>query len=308
MAKSLQITLMMGGHSAEREVSLSSGAAVRSALQNLGHQVYSANDIAQLQNIAAELIEQGQNVDVVFNLLHGADGEDGLLAAWLQQQGHAFTGCSHSAAVLSWDKNITKMIAEQVGVLTPRGQCVERQQDVLIDGDGPWIVKPADEGSSVGLCKVNQPEQLPQAVEQALKHSDRILIEQFIAGMECTVGMVDGVILPVVGIQPAGELYDYQAKYQSDQTRYDCPPQLPTDCLQALQQDALRVFKALRLESWGRADFIVDQQGKRWFLEINTTPGMTESSLVPKAAAAHGWSFEQLVGKILATANKRVNP
>lgn len=300
-----KVALLMGGYSAEREVSLSSGAAVRQALQNLGHSVYSANDIAQLQKVESELLEQGQSIDLVFNLLHGADGEDGLLAAWLQQQGYAFTGCSHLSAVLSWDKDLAKMVIAQAGVATPQSQCVEAGQKIAVNGNGPWIVKPADEGSSVGLFKVNHAAELPQVVNQALINSNRVLIEQYIAGMECTVGMVDQVILPAVSIQPAGELYDYQAKYKSTQTRYHCPPKLPADCLQKLQQDAARVFKALRMESWGRADFIVDQQGRRWFLEVNTTPGMTENSLVPKAAAVHGWSFDDLVAAILSTAHRR---
>lgn len=305
MAEGLRVVLMMGGHSAERAVSLNSGAAVGTALRNLGHSVYPADDIVQLQKIESELLKQGQNIDVVFNLLHGADGEDGLLSAWLQQQGYAFTGCSHLSAALSWDKDLAKMVVEKAGVSTPYSQCVESGQAITVSGNGPWIVKPADEGSSVGLFKVNQTADLPQAVNQALTHGNRVLIEQFIVGMECTVGMVDGLMLPTVGIQPAGELYDYQAKYQSTQTRYHCPPKLPEEWLQKLQQDAARVFKALRMESWGRADFIVDQQGKGWFLEINTTPGMTENSLVPKAAAAYGWSFDDLVSKILSTANKR---
>lgn len=295
MQADLKVVLMMGGHSAEREVSLRSGEAVKAALLSLGHQVTCVNDTEELKALT-------QEIDVVFNILHGADGEDGQLAAWLNREGLRYTGCDHLAGALSWYKDKAKVLVSNAGVLTPQAQCIRQLEDLAVQSEGPWIVKPAGEGSSVGLYKANDSTQLKQAVEAALLVADMVLVEDFIDGTECTVGIVDGEVMPVVAIVPEGELYDYEAKYQSGQTQYLCPPPFDLAWQAGLQEDAIKVFNALSLSGWGRVDFIVDDQGRRWFLEANTTPGMTQTSLLPKAAAIHGWSFETLVGKILATA------
>lgn len=295
MNNNMHIALMMGGHSAEREVSLNSGAAVKRALEALGHTVYPVDDCQALKALH-------QPVDVVFNLLHGADGEDGQLAAWLQQEGYLYTGCDHLAGALSWYKDKAKILVAAAGVRTPNAQCIQKIEELDISSEGPWIVKPAGEGSSVGLYKANNSAELKQAVTEALQLSDMLLVEDYIDGVECTVGVVDGEVMPVVSIVPNGELYDYQAKYQSQNTQYHCPPTFDVSWQKALQQDAIRVFNALSLSGWGRVDFIVDAQGRRWFLEANTTPGMTETSLLPKAAAVYGWDFTTLVQHILQTA------
>lgn len=295
MNKCMHIALMMGGHSAEREVSLNSGAAVKQALETLGHVVYPVDDCQALKALQ-------QPVDVVFNLLHGADGEDGQLAAWLQQEGYLYTGCDHLAGALSWYKDKAKILVSAAGVRTPNAQCIQKIEELEISSEGPWIVKPAGEGSSVGLFKANNSAELKQAVTEALQLSDMLLVEDYIDGVECTVGVVDGEVMPVVSIVPNGELYDYQAKYQSQNTQYHCPPTFDVRWQKDLQQDAIKVFNALSLSGWGRVDFIVDEQGGRWFLEANTTPGMTETSLLPKAAAVHGWDFTTLVQRILQTA------
>ncbi len=295
MNNNMHVALMMGGHSAEREVSLRSGEAVKEALLSHGHQVTTVNDTEALKQL-------DQPVDVVFNILHGADGEDGQLAAWLNREGYRYTGCDHLAGALSWYKDKAKVLVADAGVLTPQAQCVRHVDDLAVQSEGPWIVKPAGEGSSVGLYKANDSEQLKQAVVAALSVADMVLVEDYIDGTECTVGIVDGVVMPVVAIVPEGELYDYQAKYQSQQTQYLCPPPFEAAWQDGLKEDAIKVFNALSLSGWGRVDFIVDDQGRRWFLEANTTPGMTKTSLLPKAAAVHGWSFEVLVDKILGTA------
>ncbi|WP_154223840.1 D-alanine--D-alanine ligase family protein [Marinicella rhabdoformis] len=293
--KTLNVALMRGGHTAEREVSLNSGAAVQQALETLGHVVFPVDDIAVLKALH-------EKVDVVFNLLHGADGEDGQLAAWLNQEGYAYTGCDHLAGALSWYKDKSKVLVAAEGVSTPNAQCISDVNDLAMTTDGPWIVKPAGEGSSVGLFKANNSAELLAAVEESLRLSKLILIEDYIEGVECTVGIVGGEVLPVVSIVPDGELYDYQAKYESKNTQYHCPPNFDRAWQKALQQDAIKVFNALSLSGWGRVDFIVDDQGRRWFLEANTTPGMTKTSLLPKAAAVHGWDFTTLVAKILNSA------
>ncbi|MCB1583436.1 MAG: D-alanine--D-alanine ligase [Xanthomonadales bacterium] len=291
----LNVAVLMGGYSAEREVSLNSGQAVSEALLNLGYHVTQVNDIKELQNIPK------QQVDAVFNILHGADGEDGQLAAWLNKQGYASTCCDYVGAAVSWHKDLAKVLVAKVGVKTPKSQLLSQVEDLVIIGDHSWIVKPACEGSSVGLFKAESPEQLKQAVAESLQASNEVLVETYIKGVECTVGIVNGEVLPVVSIKPASELYDYQAKYQSSSTEYQCPAALPEIWQKELQEDALKAYRAMHLSAWCRIDFIVDEQGNRWFLEANTTPGMTTSSLLPKAAKVHGWSFEQLVSQILAS-------
>lgn len=288
----LNVAVLMGGFSAEREVSLKSGAAVSAALEKLGHHVMQVNDIKELQAL-------NQTVDVVFNILHGADGEDGQLAAWLKQQGYASTSCDYVGACISWHKDLAKVLVEKVGVKTPKSQILKDVNELVVTSDDAWIVKPACEGSSVGLYKAETADQLKAAVTASLQETDEVLVETFIQGMECTVGIVDGEVLPVVSIKPASELYDYQAKYQSSSTQYQCPPDLPETLQKQLQEDALKAYSALHLSAWCRIDFIVDAQGNRWFLEANTTPGMTTTSLLPKAAKVHGWTFEQLVAQIL---------
>lgn len=292
------VALLMGGHSAEKEVSLNSGAAVQRALLELGHTVTVVHELNELKSLRPD------QVDVVFNIWHGAEGEDGQLAAWLSLEGYRSTCGDFTGACVSWHKDLAKTLVSAAGILTPKCQLLQRPEELLVDGDGPWIVKPATEGSSVGLYKANNTAELQQAVTAAFGVTDQVLVEDYIDGQECTVGLVGDVVLPVVSIEPASELYDYQAKYQSQSTQYHCPANFEPAWQQALQADAQTIYQALRINGWCRIDFIVDAQGRRWFLEANTTPGMTNTSLLPKAAAVHGWSFTQLVAAILATASK----
>ncbi len=297
-AQSKNVVLVMGGDSAEREVSLSSGRAVHQALIELGHRVTAADGFNALRKAL-----QADPQALVFNILHGSIGENGVLAGWLEAEGHAFTGTTQAGAVMSWYKDVAKLQAQSLGLLTPPGQCVADIKELQpLDPPGPWIVKPADEGSSVDLFLLDAPEQVQAEVARLTQSGRRVLIEQCIRGMECTVGLVNGQVLPVVRIEPAGELYDYEAKYNSQSTRYHCPSGLDAEVELGLQEDAQHIFSGLKLTGWGRVDFIVDAQGRRWFLEANTTPGMTATSLVPKAAQQHGWTFKQLVAEILATA------
>ncbi|MCX7553885.1 D-alanine--D-alanine ligase [Marinicella sp. S1101] len=293
--RSLNVMLLQGGQSAEREVSLNSGAAVHQALLALGHQVTVVDGFSALKKQQAE-------VDVVFNMLHGADGEDGQLAAWLNLEGYVSTCCDFAATSVTWHKDQAKAIVAEAGLLTPKAQLLKHHDDLKIVGDGPWIVKPATEGSSVGLYKANDAQALKQAVNEAFHTADELLVEAFIDGVECTVGIVGNDVLPVVSINPASELYDYHAKYMSQSTEYHCPADFSLEWQEALQQDAKLAYETLKIKGWCRVDFIIDNQGRRWFLEVNTTPGMTNNSLLPKAAAVHGWSFVDLVARILATA------
>ncbi len=300
--QSLNVALLMGGRSAERDISLQSGAAVNSALETLGHRVHKADGIKGLKQI------NKKDIDVVFNVLHGADGEDGQLAAWLNLEGYQSTCVDFAAANLSWHKDHAKTLVAKKGVLTPGSQLLKNHCDfnpecISISKSGPWIVKPATEGSSVGLFKANNHSELEDAVNSAFDVADQVLIEDYIEGIECTVGVVGDVVLPVVSIVPASGLYDYHAKYQSTNTQYHCPANFDEQWQLALQQDAQQACEALDINGWCRVDFIVDDKGRRWFLEINTTPGMTNNSLLPKAAAIYGWDFNALVAQILAIAN-----
>ncbi len=290
------VLLVQGGQSAEREVSVHSGAAVYQALIELGHEVTVVDGFEGIK------VYDADNIDVVFNILHGADGEDGKLAAWLDLEGYTSTCCDFAGSSASWHKDQAKVIVAAAGLKTPSSQLLKQANDLQVNGTGPWIVKPATEGSSVGLFKANDESELKQAVQDAFKVADELLVERFIDGVECTVGIVGDVVLPVVSIEPASELYDYQAKYQSDATQYHCPAGFDESWQVRLQKDAQIAYQSLNINGWCRVDFIIDKHGQPWFLEVNTTPGMTNNSLLPKAAAVHGWSFNKLVAEILATA------
>lgn len=294
--KNKKVAVVMGGVSAEREVSLRSGSAVVKALNNAGVNAFAVDGVTELMKL------DRNNVDAVFNILHGEAGENGQLAGLLSCLDVRFTGCDTQGAVLSWNKNTAKIIVADSGIKTPESQMLTDSSQLSIRGNGPWIIKPTEEGSSVGLYYAENESELKQYTEKALQTVESILVEQFIKGTEGTVSIVQNRVLPVIKIVPKVGLYDYQAKYQSTETQYFCPSGFEQELETGLKEDAMTVFKCLGLKGWGRVDFIVDEEGNRWFLEANTTPGMTETSLVPKAAAAVGWSFEELVLRILSTA------
>ena len=292
------IAVIMGGLSAEREVSLNSGIAVIEALKNAKINTIAFDGVKQLLN------SDFSQIDAVFNILHGESGENGELAALLSCLKIPFTGSHQKGAVLSWNKDIAKRLVADIGIKTPKSQTIKKLSELSNLEKGPWIVKPTQEGSSVGLYFADTKEQLFKVIELALEKVESILVEQFIKGQECTVAIVNDIVLPVIRIKPQVGLYDYEAKYQSQQTEYYCPSGFDKETENKLMKEALNAFIALDLFGWARIDFIVDKDGNRWFLEANTTPGMTATSLVPKAAKAHGWSFDELVLKILTSADR----
>lgn len=297
----MNIGVIMGGKSAEREVSLRSGNAVVKALK-----ANNINAIA-IDGVDELLKSNPKEFDAIFNILHGEAGENGELAGLLSSLGVNYTGCDVNGAVLSWNKDIAKTIALEKGIKTPQAQLLTKISDLNITDSGPWIVKPTKEGSSVGLYFVDNKAELETAVQKALESVGSILVETFVKGTECTVAIIKGNALPVVTIEPEVGLYDYKAKYESKATQYFCPSGFDAKQEQALKEDAVLVYKALGLKGWARVDFIVDDNGTRWFLEANTTPGMTETSLVPKAAKAIDWNFNELVKQILSTAFEEDN-
>jgi len=294
--KNLHIAVILGGESAERNVSLRSGKAVIQAIKSRG---LNATPIDGLKQLLTTNLGQ---FDAVFNILHGGAGENGDLAGLLSSQEIRYTGCDATGAVLSWHKDVAKTLVSKMGLKTPASQTLFNADDLKVNSQGPWIVKPTQEGSSVGLYFVKNKKELKETVVKALKEVDSILVEQFIQGEECTVSIIKNQVLPVIRIKPAVGLYDYEAKYRNNTTEYFCPSGFDKDLEQALKNDALIAFKTLLLKGWARVDFIVDKKGNRWFLEANTTPGMTETSLVPKAAQAINWEFDELVMQILSSA------
>ncbi|EHB90124.1 D-alanine--D-alanine ligase [Aggregatibacter aphrophilus] len=304
MSKTLKqekIAVLLGGTSAEREVSLNSGNAVLVALRKQG---YDAHPIDPKTFPVATLKEQG--FDRVFNILHGRGGEDGTMQGLLEQIGLPHTGCGVMASALTMDKMRTKMLWKAFGLPVAEMEIVTKENRVNLNPMAvvkklglPLMVKPSLEGSSVGLTKVKAVEELESAVDFALKFDRTVLIEEWLAGDEFTVPVLDGEVLPSIKIVPEGEFYDYDAKYISDNTQYFCPAGLTEEREQELRRLVKQAYDVVGCRGWSRIDVMADAEGKFRLVEVNTNPGMTSHSLFPKSAATVGYSFEQLVEKIL---------
>lgn len=293
------VALVVGGDSAEREISLRGGRAVAAALESLGVE-FSVVDGPRrlLEQVAAG------HFDRVFNLLHGRGGEDGALQGALRLYGVPVTGSGVLGSALTMDKEQTKRVWTACGLPTPGWRVVEHSQstgEVIASLGLPLFVKPAREGSSIGMSRVSAPDQLEPAVERALAHDRRVLIEQLIVGREFTAAVLAGRVLPLIELKPGREFYDYEAKYESGDTVYCCPCELSAEREADLARLCLEAFEVVGTSGWGRVDFLLDAQQRPWLLEVNTTPGMTEKSLVPMAARAAGIEFEELVWQILNT-------
>lgn len=299
--KQQKIAVLMGGTSAEREISLQSGQAVLNALLNQG---FNAHAIDPKHFPVATLKEQG--FDRVFNILHGRGGEDGSMQGLLEQIGIPYTGCRVMASALTMDKMRTKMLWKAFGLPVADMVVVTREtvsqlnaQEVVAKLGLPLMVKPSLEGSSVGLTKVDKVEDLDAAVQTALKFDNTILIEEWLDGEEFTVPVLGNDVLPAVKIVPEGEFYDYDAKYLSDNTQYFCPAGLTDEKEHEIRQLAKRAFDVVGCYGWSRIDIMTDAKGNFRLVEVNTNPGMTSHSLFPKSAATIGYNFEQLVVNIL---------
>ncbi|SDY18978.1 D-alanine--D-alanine ligase [Nitrosomonas sp. Nm58] len=293
-----KVAVLLGGRSAEREISLKSGEAVLSALLRKG---VDAHPFDPARYPMEALLQQGFNR--AFIALHGRFGEDGSVQGALELMGLPYTGSGILASALAMDKWRTKLIWEAVGISTPRYVIIDAQSDfdeVADYLDLPLIIKPAREGSTIGLSKINAKKDFSDAYQLAAQHDSIVLAEQFIAGKELTAAILGETPLPLVHIEVAGELYDYHAKYLANNTRYFCPSGLPDELSHQLQAQALQAHKILGCEGWSRVDLILDKNDQPYFLEANTSPGMTDHSLVPMAAKVAGISFEDLVVKILA--------
>lgn len=298
-----KVAVLMGGSSGEREVSLKSGGAVLTALLAQGVE-------AQAFDPREQPLHDLESYDRVFINLHGRLGEDGCIQGALEMLQIPYTGSGVMASAIGMDKWRTKLLWRATNVVTPDFELVTADSDfAAIEAKLglPLFVKPANEGSSIGISKVKTTGGLKAAYALAAKADPLVIAEQFVGGGEYTVGIIsdgkDGFrALPIIRIVPKNEFYDFEAKYLRDDTEYLCPCGLSVEKEAQIQREALLAFRAVGCKGWGRVDFLMDEAGNHYFLEVNTSPGMTDHSLVPMAAKAAGISFEALVIKILSSA------
>lgn len=299
-----KVAVLMGGNSGEREVSLKSGGAVLAALQAQGVDAHAFDP-------REKPLHDLEVFDRVFINLHGRFGEDGCIQGALEMLQIPYTGSGVMASALGMDKWRTKLLWRATNVATPDFALVTATSDfAAIEAKLglPLFVKPANEGSSLGISKVKESGGLAAAYQLAAEADPLVIAEAFVGGGEYTVGIIeDGEhgfkALPVIRIVPKNEFYDYEAKYLRDDTEYLCPCGLTAEKEAQIQQEALQAFNVIGCKGWGRVDFLMDEAGRHYFLEVNTSPGMTDHSLVPMAAKAAGISFNELVLKILDTAD-----
>lgn len=295
-----RVAVLMGGTAAEREVSLKSGKAVLQALQRQGV------DSVGIDVVDSTVLDQLRSggFDRVFIILHGRGGEDGVMQGALETLGLPYTGSGVLGSALGMDKVRTKQVWQSAGLPTPAFRVVSEVRDVLVAGEAlgfPLMVKPAHEGSSIGMSKVERAADLETAYHAAARYDSAVLLEAWVTGKEYTAGMLGEQALPLIRLETPRSFYDYEAKYRANDTKYHCPCGLPEADELALRMLAQRAFKAVGAHGWGRVDLMCDNDGKPYLIEVNTVPGMTDHSLVPMAARAADIEFDQLVLRILET-------
>ena len=297
-----KVAVLFGGTSAEREVSLNSGSRVLAALQRQGVD-------AQAFDPAERSLDELKGFDRVFIALHGRHGEDCTIQGALELMHIPYTGSGVMASAIGMDKWRTKLLWSSVGLAIPKFVLLNENSDFAAVEQQlglPLFVKPACEGSSIGISMVRQPGELRQAYLEAARHDSLVIAEEGVMGGEYTVAIIgegeNMQALPIIKIEPATEFYDYEAKYLRDDTQYRCPCGLPEARELELRAQALEAFRVLGCRGWGRVDFLMDEQGNAYFLEANTSPGMTDHSLVPMSARVAGISYDELVVRILALA------
>jgi len=296
-----KVAVLMGGRSAEREISLKSGSMVLAALKRKGVDAHAFDPREQgFEQLAAQRFQR------VFIALHGRFGEDGTVQGALEYLGIPYTGSGVMASALAMDKWRTKLAWLASGIPTPVYELLtadSKAVDVVARLELPLMVKPVHEGSSIGITRVDSVEKLDAAYELAAKLDDTVIAEQFIAGREITAAILGGEALPLIRIEAPQGNYDYHNKYFGNETQYHCPSGLAADLEARIQQQALAAFRIIGCQGWGRLDAMLDAENRPWFLEVNTIPGMTDHSLVPMAARERGVAFDDLVLRILETAH-----
>jgi len=293
-----KVAVLFGGTSAERAVSLNSGSRVLAALQGQGIDAHAFDP-------AEQPLDALKGYDRAFIALHGRHGEDGTIQGALEVMHIPYTGSGVLASALAMDKFRTKLMWQAAGLPVPAYAILTADADFAAVEQQlglPMFVKPAREGSSIGVTKVSTPGALKAAYEAAAEHDPLVIAEKGIMGGEYTVGIIGDEVLPIIKIEPATEWYDYEAKYNRDDTQYRCPCGLPEDQEMAIRKEALAAFRMLDGRGWGRVDFLMDEVGNHYFLEVNTAPGMTDHSLVPMAARQQGLDYPALVRRVLELA------
>lgn len=329
MNSQLTVALLVGGASPERQVSKSSSASIYKALLSLGHRVilidpaYGKNQPSSPEDFFGEkdlfpvdyknyiqAIESGniQEADTVFIGLHGKWGEDGTVQGMLELSGKPYTGSGILASALAMDKDMSVSLFQRNGVQTPEGFLIKKTDaedkhisEVILEKTGlPCVIKPNDQGSTVGLSIVHTVDEILPAFNECFRYSDGARVEKYITGRELAVGIIDDIVLPVLEIKPKHEIYDYECKYTSGMSEYIVPADIPEDIAHTIQNQAMLAFNALGCKGYGRADFRLSPDNQSYCMEMNTLPGMTSTSLVPKMAKAIGISFEQLIERIVS--------
>ena len=290
---SLKIAILMGGNSDERQVSLKTGEAVKMACIELG---YSFKTLI-LDNDFKIFYDDFKNVDIVFNALHGGIGENGQIQSWFERNKIKYTGSNSMSSKLCMDKSKSKEIVKKIGFDTPKWEILKDINDP-IKLKPPYVIKPNEQGSTVGITIVNNVNHTKKGLIHAFKYGDEIMIEEFIEGRELTVAVVRQKVYPIVEIQPKKKLYDYDCKYNDGMSNYICPSKIPVGLTREIKKSTLKIFNELKCNVYGRADFLL-KKNKFFFLEMNTLPGLTNTSLAPKAVAEEGLSFTELIKKII---------
>ncbi|MBU1087781.1 MAG: D-alanine--D-alanine ligase [Candidatus Omnitrophica bacterium] len=297
------IGVLMGGFSSEREISLKSGTAVCRALKNLYAKIL-VFDFKTEQELVAKL--KKSKVDCMFNALHGRFGEDGQVQKILDDLNIVYTGSGSAACALAMNKVAAQQVFKQQGLIVPEYQVFNKHsvQSQGFYADFPLVVKPAMEGSSIGLSIVDDPQELFLALKQALLLDQDILIEKYISGREITIGILEDKPLPIIEVVPKNKFYDFQAKYTVGMTEYRVPAQFPRDIIEQVQGLAIKAHKALGCRCFSRVDMIIDSRNNPYILEVNAIPGLTETSLLPKAARAVGIEFADLCQIMIRSAEQ----
>lgn len=295
----MKICVLMGGLSKEREISLRSGGAVAKALETKGHEVVSVD----IQDASFIQVLINQKPEAAFIALHGRFGEDGTIQGLLEWLKIPYTGPSVLASALCFDKLVTKRLVMEAGFLSPRYAVVYKSDSLKswlprLKIKTPLIVKPNTEGSTIGITRVMKKEALAPAISEAFIYDECVLVEHYIQGREITVGVLDGKAFPIVEIKPKSGFYDYQSKYTKGATVYEVPAKIKKNVTKNIQEDSQKIYKILQCEGAVRMDYML-KGDQAYFLEVNTIPGMTDTSLLPKAAGAVGVSFEDLCDQIV---------
>lgn len=297
-----RVAVLMGGWSEERPISLISGQCACEALRARGVE---AEEVDLRRETLPQLAEQG--FDRCFLALHGIGGEDGEVQQALEEMGLPYSGSGPEASRVCMDKLEAKERWWQAGLPTPKAAVAdpERLQDQCEDLGLPLVVKPVDQGSSIGVVFAHRAEDVEPAVEESLRHGSRVLLERLVQGAEYTVGILQDETLPLIRLCPQGEFFDYRAKYESEDTRYDIPCGLPRAMEDELGALAMRAFECTGAEGYGRVDLMLDELDRPWLLEVNTAPGLRRHSLLPMAAEAVGLEYEDLIVRMLETSRLR---